>query len=395
MKNKANIRETGGKPDFVLTVVTVLLVLFGVVMVYSASSYNAEVNYGNRFFYMYKQIFGAVMGFAAMIALSFIDYHVLGKLRYIILAISVILLVLVFVPGIGVESYGAKRWINLPFFTMQASEIAKFGFIIFAAAYMAKHHKRITSFIGILPVLGVGGGICLLIILEPNMSITICVVLLMFAMLFIGGARIKHFLILALPVVAMIPLLIIAEPYRLKRMLAFIDPWASPLGEGYQLIQSFYSLGSGGLFGLGLFNSRQKYLFLPFSESDFIFSIIGEELGLVGCAAVIFAFIVLIARAVRIAQNSTDRFGCYLASGIACIIAIQVLVNIAVVTGSIPPTGLPLPFVSAGSSSLIVFCSGIGILQSISVRSHKTVKGLTAKKTRGKRRGDSAVDKAE
>ena len=359
--------------------VTVLLVAFGEVMVYSASSYNAAVNYSTPYFYMFKQIVGAVLGFAAMFALSFTDYHVLQKLRYVILGVSVLLLVLVFVPGIGVESYGARRWINLPFFTMQASEIAKFGFIVFAAAYMAKYHKKMTKFTGILPVLGVGGLICLLIILEPNMSITICVVLLMFVMLFVGGARIKHFVILALPVLAMIPLLILAEPYRLKRMLAFIDPWASPLGEGYQLIQSFYGLGSGGLFGLGLFRSRQKYLFLPFSESDFIYSIIGEELGLVGCILTVFAFLLLIARAVRIAQNSTDRFGCYLASGIAAIIAIQVLVNIAVVTGSIPPTGLPLPFVSAGSSSLIVFCSGVGILQSIGRGSHKTIKRLTRK----------------
>lgn len=379
MRNKASLPKKRGEYDFVLAGVTVLLVAFGVVMVYSASSYNAAVNYGTPYFYMFKQIFGAVLGFAAMFALSFTDYHVLQKLRYVILGVSVLLLVLVFVPGIGVESYGARRWINLPFFTMQASEIAKFGFIVFAAAYMAKYHKKMTKFTGILPVLGVGGLICLLIILEPNMSITICVVLLMFVMLFVGGARIKHFVILALPVLAMIPLLILAEPYRLKRMLAFIDPWASPLGEGYQLIQSFYGLGSGGLFGLGLFRSRQKYLFLPFSESDFIFSIIGEELGLVGCILTVFAFLLLIARAVRIAQNSTDRFGCYLASGIAAIIAIQVLVNIAVVTGSIPPTGLPLPFVSAGSSSLIVFCSGVGILQSIGRGSHKTIKRLTRK----------------
>ena len=380
-----------GEVDFVLTVVTVILVLFGIVMVYSASSYNAAVNYGNEYFYMFKQLIGAILGFAAMIALSFTDYHILGKLRYIILGISIVLLILVFIPGIGIESYGARRWINLPFFTMQASEIAKFGFIIFAAAYMAKHYKKMTKFTGILPVLGVGAVICLLIILEPNMSITICVVLLMFSMLFIGGAKIKHFVFIALPVLAMIPVLIIIEPYRLKRLLAFIDPWASPLGEGYQLIQSFYSLGSGGLFGLGLFNSRQKYLFLPFSESDFIFSIIGEELGLVGCAAVMFAFILLIARAIRIAQNSTDRFGCYLASGIACIIAIQVLVNIAVVTGSIPPTGLPLPFISAGSSSLIVFCGGVGILQSISRRSHKTVKRLARKQKNSRNKRNNGV----
>lgn len=373
------MEKRSGKFDIILLITTVGLVLFGILMVYSASSYNAEVNYGNKFYYMFKQIIGAVIGIVAMIVLAFVDYHILKKLRFVILGLSIALLILVFIPGVGIENYGAKRWINLPFFTIQASEIAKFGFIIFTASYMATHHKKMTTFLGILPILIVGSVICLLIILEPNMSITICVVLLMFCMMFIGGARIKHFLILAIPVVALVPLLIILEPYRLSRLMAFIDPWASPLGEGYQLIQSFYSLGSGGLFGLGLFNSRQKYLFLPFSESDFIFSIIGEELGLVGCILLVMVYILLIARAVRIAQNSTDRFGCYLASGIACIIAIQVLVNIAVVTGSIPPTGLPLPFISAGSSSLIVFCSSIGILESIAIRSHKAVKCLAAK----------------
>ena len=217
---------------------------------------------------------------------------------------------------------------------------------------------------------------CVLIILEPNMSITLCMIMLMFVMLYIGGARIKHFFVMALPVLALVPVLILIEPYRLKRLLAFIDPWQSPLGEGYQLIQSFYSLGSGGLFGLGLFNSRQKYMFLPFSESDFIFSIIGEELGLIGAIVVIAIFAFMIFRAILIAQKAPDRFGCFLAGGIAAIIAIQVLINIAVVTGSIPPTGLPLPFVSAGSTSLIVFCSGVGILQSISLRSHDSVVAL-------------------
>lgn len=356
--------------------VTVALVLTGIVMVYSASSYSAKINYGSEYYFMFKQILGAVLGFVAMFALSFCDYHVLAKLRYVILGVSILLLALVFVPGIGVESYGARRWINLPFFTMQASEVAKFGYIIFAAAYMSKNHRKMTTFSGILPVLGVGGVIALLIILEPNMSITLCVIGLMFVLLFIGGARLKHFLLLTIPVIALVPVLIIIEPYRLKRLLAFLDPWASPLAEGYQLIQSFYSLGSGGLFGVGLFNSRQKYLFLPFAESDFIFSIIGEELGLMGCAFVIGLFVVMVGRAVTIAQRSSDRFGCYLAGGIAALIAIQVLINIAVVTGSIPPTGLPLPFVSAGSSSLIMFCSSIGVLQSVSSHSHASVKCL-------------------
>lgn len=373
-----------GKFDFILLAITVGLVGFGTIMVYSASMYSAEINYGTEYYFMYKQIFGAILGFASIGILSITDYHILDKLKYIILALSIILLVLVFIPGIGIESYGARRWINLPFFSMQASEVSKFGFIIFTASYMAKNHEKMTRFVGILPVLLVGGVICVLIILEPNMSITICMILLMFVMLYVGGTRIKHFLILAVPVIALVPILILIEPYRLNRLMAFLDPWESPLGEGYQLIQSFYSLGSGGLFGLGLFNSRQKYLFLPFSESDFIFSIIGEELGLFGCIIVIAAFVMLIFRAILIAQKAPDRFGCYLASGIAAIIAIQVCVNLAVVTGSIPPTGLPLPFISAGSTSLIVFCASTGILQSISLRSHKSVQRLTYKKERSR-----------
>ncbi len=366
-----NRTKREGGFDYILFITTLALVVFGIVMVYSASWYSAEIKYGSKFYFMYKQIIGGILGLIAMIAISFMDYHILNKLRYVILGISILLLVLVFIPGVGVESYGAKRWINLPFFTMQASEVAKFGFIIFAAAYMSKHYGKMNKLIGILPVLGVGGLICVLIILEPNMSITMCVALLMLTMLFLGGARLKHMGMLMIPLVAMVPVLIIIEPYRLKRLLAFIDPWASPLEEGYQLIQSLYSLGSGGLFGLGLFNSRQKYLFLTFSESDFIFSIIGEELGLAGCLLIIGVYSVMIFRAIKIAQNAPDRFGSLLASGIASLIAIQVLINIAVVTGSIPPTGLPLPFISAGSSSLLVFMSAVGVVLNVDRRSRK------------------------
>ena len=365
--------------DLVLLFAVLALVSFGVVMVYSASSYNAKVNYGNEFYYAIKQIIGVALGLGVMFICAFTDYHFLQKLRYPLLILSFVLLILVFVPGVGVENYGAKRWINLPFFTIQASEIAKFGFIVFTASYMAKNHKKMSSFKHILPVLIVGGAICLLIILEPNMSITMCMIMLVFVMLFIGGARIKHFLFLAVPVIALVPILIILEPYRMQRLVAFLNPWESPLEEGYQLIQSFYALGSGGLFGVGLFNSRQKYLFLPFAESDFIFSVIGEELGFFGCVAVIAVYLVLIWRAVRIAKNSTDRFGCYLSSGITAIIAIQVLINIAVVSGSIPPTGLPLPFISAGTSSLVVFCAGVGVLFSVERFSHKGIKRLVGK----------------
>ena len=367
------------KVDPVLVAAVVGLMAFGVLMVYSASSYNARVNYGNEYYYMFKQLIGVVLGLVAMTACAITDYHILTKWRFVILAVSFAMLVAVFIPGVGVENYGAKRWINLPFFTIQASEIAKFGFIIFTAAYMAKYYEKMSTFRGLIPVLAVGVAMCVLIIAEPNMSITMCMIMLTFAMLFVGGAKMKHFLVLIVPVALLVPVLIMLEPYRLKRLTAFLDPWSSPLGEGYQLIQSFYALGSGGLFGLGLFNSRQKYLFLPFSESDFIFSVIGEELGLVGCVAVVAVYCVVIWRAVRIAKNANDRFGCYLSAGIAAITAIQTAVNIAVVTGSIPPTGLPLPFVSAGTSSLVVFCAGIGTLLSVERFSHKSIECLICK----------------
>ena len=358
-----------GRIDFVLLAVTVILVGIGVVMVYSASMYGAEKFYGDKFFYMKKQLLGALLGALAMLGTSRLPYEIYRKLQYVILGVSYALLIIVFIPGVGVENYGARRWINLPGFTLQASEVAKFGFIIFAASYMSKHQAKMSTFVGMLPVLVAGGGMCVLIILEPNMSITMCVALVMLLMLFMGGARIKHFIIIMIPVLAMIPVLIILEPYRMNRLMAFLNPWASPQEEGFQLIQSFYSLGSGGWFGLGLFNSRQKYLFLPFSESDFIFSIIGEELGFIGCVFLIALFVIYICRAVRIALRAPDRLSCYMAAGIASIVAVQSAINIAVVTGTIPPTGLPLPFISAGSSSLVVFMAATGILLGISRKS--------------------------
>ena len=363
----------GNKTNIWLLSSTILLVLIGFIFVYSASSYSAELNYGNKFYFLTKQIIGAVLGFVALIITSKIDYRVYNKFKLPILIVGIVLLAIVFIPGLGVSNYGAQRWIRLPGFTIQPSEIAKFCFVIFCAGYLAKNKDIVKSFKGILPILCIGGIICVLIMLEPNMSITICVGLTMFLMLFIGGAKIKHFVILSVPVIALGFLLILMEPYRLQRLVAFINPWANPQGEGYQLIQSLYSLGSGGLFGVGLFNSRQKYLFLPFSESDFIFSIIGEETGFLGCLTIILIFGVLIYQGIKIAFSAKDRFGCYLASGIISIIATQVLVNIAVVTGSIPPTGVPLPFISAGSTALVVFMASIGILLNIDRESRKNM----------------------
>ena len=345
--------------------------IFGCIMVYSASSYIAEYRYSNKFFYLTKQIVGVVLGIISMFVCSFINYQKLKKLKWWLVIISAVMLALVFIPGVGVENYGARRWLNLGFFTIQPSEFAKFALVIFSAIHLSDNYQKIGKFKTLLPVIAVGGLFCVLVILEPNMSITMCIGLIMLFMLFVGGTKFKHFAMLSVPVGLAVPALIIIEPYRIQRFMAFLNPWASPQGEGFQLIQSLYSLGSGGLFGVGLFNSRQKYMFLPFSESDFIFSIIGEELGLFGSILTLVVFAVLIFLLVSIAKNAKDRFGALLALGVASVIAIQAILNVCVVSGSIPPTGLPLPFISAGSTSIIVFMSAVGVVLNVDRQSRK------------------------
>jgi len=210
--------------------------------------------------------------------------------------------------------------------------------------------------------------ICLLIILEPNMSVTVCVGALMLAMLFLGGMRTRHFLLIFVPVLLAIPVLIAAEPYRLSRLSAFLDPWENPKGEGYQLIQSLYALGNGGWFGTGLFNSRQKYRFLPFAESDFILSVIGEELGFFGVSILFLISAALIYCGMKTAVKANDFFSFLTASGITLVYGIQTVVNALVVSGSIPPTGIPLPLISSGNTSLIITMASMGILYAISSR---------------------------
>lgn len=351
--------------DFLLLIIPVLLSLFGALMVYSASKYSAEISYGNKFYFFKKQLIGVSLGAVAMIFTANFNYMHLKKIRYPLLIISLVALVLVFTP-FGVENYGAKRWIKFFGITIQPSEIVKFAFVVYAAAYFSNKPERALSFAGLLPVLGVGGGICVLIMLEPNMSITVCVGAIMLIMLFVAGVKFRHLAIIIAPLLVLAPVLIIIEPYRLKRLLAFINPWASPKGEGYQLLQSLYALGSGGLFGTGLFKSRQKYRFLPFAESDFILSIIGEELGFFGAAILFIAIGFLVYRGLVAAAKCKSYFGTLLGIGIISVFAVQAGVNALVVTGSIPPTGLPLPLISSGNTSIIVFLAAFGVLYNLS-----------------------------
>lgn len=355
--------------DYILLVAVLILTAIGITFVYSASYYSAEITYNNKYFFVLKQAVGATVGLVAMLIFSRVKLDILKKLWIVGVVLSVILLCLVFVPGIGVENYGAKRWIGFGSFTLQPSEIAKFAYVLFCAVYMSKTDTGKFRYC-IAPIV-VGIMFCGLIIAEPNMSITMCMALLMIIMLYLSGMKWKYFLLMLIPLIIAVPLLIVIEPYRLQRLLAFIDPWASPKDEGYQLIQSLYALGSGGWFGVGLFNSRQKYRFLPFAESDFVFAVIGEETGLFGCTLVFALYVTVILRGVRIAVNCKDKFGCFLAGGISAVIAVQSLINFAVVTGSIPPTGLPLPFVSYGGTSLVVFMSAVGILLNLSAQTNK------------------------
>lgn len=351
--------------DFLLLIIPVLLSLFGALMVYSASKYSAKISYGNKFYFFKKQLIGVSLGAVAMIFTANFNYMRLKKIRYPLLIISLVALVLVFTP-FGIENYGAKRWIKFFGITIQPSEIVKFAFVVYAAAYFSNKPERALSFAGLLPVLGVGGGICVLIMLEPNMSITVCVGAIMLIMLFVAGVKFRHQAIIIAPLLVLAPVLIIIEPYRLKRLLAFINPWASPKGEGYQLLQSLYALGSGGLFGTGLFKSRQKYRFLPFAESDFILSIIGEELGFFGAAILFIAIGFLVYRGLVAAAKCKTYFGTLLGIGIISVFAVQAGVNALVVTGSIPPTGLPLPLISSGNTSIIVFLAAFGVLYNLS-----------------------------
>lgn len=357
--------------DYGILLTVTLLCAFGLVMVFSASYYYAQ-NYAGAdydgYFYLKKQAVYMLIGYPIMLLLSFFDYRRLEKYKVIGFLVSVVLLVAVLI--FGEELNGGKRWLKIAGQSIQPSEIAKFGMMLYMCAFMSKKHAVMRDFKrGMLPMLLVIGVICGLIMLQPNMSMAVIVGMMGYALLFAGGADIKQMLLLGVVLVALFILFAVIEPYRFARLTSFRDPWNDGdggLGSGYQLIQSLYALGSGGLFGLGLNNSRQKLLYMTYGESDFIFAILGEELGFVGAVAVMCAYGFIIFRGLRTALRCRDRFGSLLATGITVVFALQVFVNIGVVTGSMPTTGQALPFISAGGSSLLIFLAAMGVLLNIS-----------------------------
>ncbi|MDO4342622.1 MAG: putative lipid II flippase FtsW [Eubacteriales bacterium] len=354
--------------DYAILLTVTLLCAFGLVMVFSASYYYAQntasTNY-DGYYYIRKQAVYLVLGYPTMILLSFFDYKRLEGFKVIGMLISLVLLVAVLI--FGHELNGAKRWLVIAGQSIQPSEVAKFGMMLYMCAFMSKKHAVMKSFkYGMLPMLLVIGVVCGLVMLQPNMSMAVIMGMLGYALLFVGGCDGKQMILLLIAAIGAFVLLAVIEPYRMARLTSFTDPWKDPLGTGYQLIQSFYAIGSGGLFGRGLNNSRQKLLFLTYGESDFIFAVVCEELGFFGALAILLAYGFIIYRGIRVALRCRDRFGSLLAAGITVVFAIQIFVNIGVVTGAFPTTGQALPFISAGGSSMVIFLAAMGVLLNIS-----------------------------
>ncbi len=353
-----------GQIDFMLFATIMTLVAIGVVMVYSASSYYAAFNYNDPEFYLKKQMLWAVIGSMFMITAIKIDYHVIKKYTGLIMIITVILLLAVFAFE---DINGAKRWIQLGPATFQPSEIAKYAIVLFMAKSLDLKGERVKEFLsGIVPYLLVSGFYAGLILLEPNLSIASVIMIVTVIILFAVGARFIHLFAIGSALVAAVGVLTITAPYRMKRLMNFMDPFADSQGDGYQLVQSLLALGSGGVTGSGIGQSRQKCLYIPEPHTDFIFSIIGEELGLMGVAFVILLFVIFIWRGIKIAVTAKDMYGTILCIGITSVVAVQAIINIAVVSGSMPVTGVPLPFISYGGSALVFNMFAMGILLNVS-----------------------------
>lgn len=350
-----------------LMIVTFALLTVGLIMVYSASAVWADYKFQDSFFFAKRQLLFAGVGIITMFFIMNIEYWTWRTWAKTILIICFVLLILVLIPGIGNVRNGSRSWIGIGAFSVQPSEFMKLAMIAFLAKFLAENQKAITSFKkGLVPSLGLVFLAFGLIMLQPDLGTGTVMVGTSVVIIFIAGARISHFVGLGLLAVAGFVGLIASAPYRIKRITSFLDPWQDPLGSGFQMIQSLYAIGPGGLFGLGLGQSRQKFFYLPEPQTDFIFAILAEELGFIGGSLVLLLFSILLWRGIRIALGAPDLFGTFLATGIIAMIAIQVMINIGVVTGLMPVTGITLPFLSYGGSSLTLMLMAVGVLLNIS-----------------------------
>lgn len=354
--------------DFTLFLSIMVLVFIGIIMVFSASWPEAMQKFDNGYYFLRKQLTSASLGFFVLIILMNIDYRYYKKFALPIFLIAIILGLLIFSP-LGVEQKGARRWLQIVGFRFMPSDLIKLGSIIFFSAFLSNKKDRISTLLyGTVPALTIIGISCGLIYLQKDLGTTVTLAGTMMTMFFVAGMKLPHLFALGAGAGGLLYFAITSEgnEYRLARVTAFRDPFADKLDTGWQAVQSLYAIGSGGLFGLGLGKSRQKFFYIPESYNDFIFSIIGEELGFFGSLLVMLLILIVIWRGIVIALKVEDTFGCFLATGISAIIAIQSLIHIAVVTSSIPTTGITLPFVSYGGTSLVINMAAIGILLNIS-----------------------------
>ncbi|WP_066192869.1 MULTISPECIES: stage V sporulation protein E [Gracilibacillus] len=355
------------KPDYWLITIVLAILLFGTIMVYSASSIWAEYKFDDSFYFLKRQLLFAGVGVAAMLIVSNIPYYQWIRQRKWLLVLCLVLLVAVLIPGIGMVRGGARSWIGVGAFSIQPAEFIKLGMILFLSGYLVHHQDKITAFKkGFLPPLLLSLGVFLIIMLQPDLGTGMVFLLTCFLLIFVAGGRWSHFLFLVGFGVIGFLLLIISAPYRVNRILAFLDPWQDPLGTGFQIIQSLYAIGPGGLLGVGWGNSLQKYFYLPEPHNDFIFAIIAEELGFIGGGFVLLLFFLFAWRGILTAIHAPDLYAKLLAVGIVGMIMIQVMINISVVIGLIPVTGITLPFLSYGGSSLTLILCSVGILINIS-----------------------------
>ncbi|MDO8638891.1 MAG: putative lipid II flippase FtsW [Candidatus Daviesbacteria bacterium] len=348
------------KLDLLFLISIILLSLFGLLMVYDASQFEAFQSFNDKYYFARQQSYSFVVGIIALTFFSFFNYHNLKKISNIFLFFSLFLLLLVFIPNLGISAYGAHRWLRLGFFTLQPAEIIKMAAIIFLANLFSKQFK-LMPFLLLVAVVGIIVGL-----LQKDLGSAVVFEVIAFGIYFVAGAPIKHLLaVISAGLVAVVGLILIA-PYRIKRILAFLDPFSDSQGYSYHITQVLIAIGSGGLTGLGIGQSRQKYSFIPEVTTDSIFSIIGEEFGFIGSVIVIMLFGILIYRGFKIAQKSPDIFGKLLASGLTIWIGIQTVVNLSAMVSLMPLTGVPLPFISFGGSALLVNLIAAGILLNIS-----------------------------
>ncbi|MBW1980847.1 MAG: putative lipid II flippase FtsW [Deltaproteobacteria bacterium] len=366
------IKKLKSSYDLTLLCTTLALVVWGLVMLYSASSILAQQRFGDSLFFVKRQIIFALVGLALLIGSKNIPYKLYHRLVYLILAVCLLSLALVLLPQIGHRVGGARRWLRLGPISLQPAEFAKLSLIMYLSYSLAKKEDRLKDFsIGYVPHVMVTGLFVGLIILEPDLGTAITYALLAFLLLFVAGVRFRYLILTAVALLPMLFLAISGSRYRWERLLAFLDPWRDPSDTSFQLLHSLLALGSGGLLGVGLGAGKQKLFYLPEPHTDFILAVLGEEMGLLGIAGVLLLYGLLLWKGVHIALRAPDRYASYLAFGLTLLIGVQVMINGAVVMGLLPTKGLPLPLMSYGGSSLLTNLVAIGILLNIASSSNK------------------------